>query len=228
MVVVPNGGSDFLYVPSHDPHVVQTLARLLQSREEFGPIFVARRYGPVPGTLPLDVVHMEMRSGDRTPDLVVSFAWDAEATVLGMPGTEFSSTPGARGMHGSFSPRDVQTTLVAAGPHFRRGFHDTLPSGNVDVAPTMARLLGLRLPAADGRILEEALVTGPSLGAFVEETLLTTSTSADGLRMQLPTSPDGRAVDPSATRYRVEMQSKTLRWGGRSATYVDWARAVRY
>ncbi len=228
VVVVPNGGSDSLHVPSHDPHVVQTLVRFLQSRQEFGPIFVARRYGSLPGTLPLDLIRVEPRSGERTPDVLVSFAWDAQAMVLGMPGTEWSSPSEARGMHGTFSPRDVHGTLVAAGPHFRRGFHDTLPSGNVDVAPTVAKLLGLRLPAADGRVLEEAVVDGPTLGSFVEETQLTTSSSADGLRMLLPTSPDGRAVDPSVTRYRIELQSKTLRWGGRSATYVDWARAVRY
>ena len=228
VVVVTNGGSDWLQVPSHDPHTVQTLVRFLQSREEVGPIFVARRYGPLPGTLPLERIRGEMRSSERTPDIVVSYAWDADAVVLGMPGTELTSPSGARGMHGSLSPRDVHNALVAAGPHFRRGFHDTLPSGNVDVAPTVARLLGLRLPAADGRVLEEALVDGPTLQSFVEETLLTTSSSAEGLHMVLPTSPDGRALDPSVTRYRIEVQSKTLRWAGRSATYLDWARAVRY
>lgn len=228
VVVASNGGSEYLYVPSHDLRVVGTLVRYLQSREEFGPIFTSRRYGSLPGTLPLDLIRAEGPSGQRTPDVVVSFAWDGEASVLGIPGTEWSSPSGNRGMHGTFSPRDVHTTLFAAGPHFRRGFHDTLPTGNVDVAPTVARLFGLRLPAADGRVLEEALVNGPSLASFVEETQLTTSSSADGLRMLLPTSPDGRLLDPSATRYRVELQIKTLRWEGRSATYLDWARAVRY
>ncbi len=159
---------------------------------------------------------------------MVSFGWNAEATVLEMPGTELSSPSGNRGMHGTFSPRDVHNILIAAGPHFRRGFHDTLPSGNVDVAPTVARLFGLKLPAAEGRVLEEALVDGPSLGSFVEETYLLTSPSAVGLRMLFPTSPEGQLVDPSVRSYRIELQSKTLRWSGRSATYVDWARAVRY
>jgi arylsulfatase A-like enzyme len=227
VVVVANGGSEYLHVPSRDPQVVLTLVRFLQSREEYGPLFVARRYGEVPGTLQLDALRLETRSGARAPDVVASFAFDAEALVQGMPGTEFASGTGNRGMHGSFSPRDVHNTLVAAGPHFRQGFHDTLPTGNVDLAPTMARLLGLSLPGAEGRVLEEALLEGLPLERFVEETHLTTSSSADGLRMLLPTDPDGRAQDVQRTRYRIELQTKTLRWNGMSATYLDWARAVR-
>ena len=227
VVVVANGGSEYLYVPSRDPQVVRTLLRFLQSREEYGALFLARRYGDVPGTLPLDAIHLETRSGARAPDVVVSFAFDAEAQVQGVAGTEFNSLPANRGMHGSFSPRDVHNTLVASGPHFRKGFHDTLPTGNVDVAPTVARLLGLPLPDAQGRVLEEALLEGLSLERFVVESTLQTSTTVEGLRLLLPTDPDGHAVDAQRTRYRVELKRKTLRWEGKSATYVDWARAVR-
>ncbi len=227
VVVVADGGSEYLHVPSRDPKVVQALVHFLQTREEYGPIFVARRYGSLPGTLPLDAIRGETRSGERTPDVVVSFAFDAEAVVQGLPGTELSGSPGNRGMHGSFSPIDVHNTLIAAGPHFRRGFRDTLPSGNVDIAPTVARLLGLRLEGAEGRVLEEALADGRPFSRYVEETHLTTSSTVDALRMRLPTDPDGRMVDPRRSHYRIELQKKTLRWEGQSATYFDWARAVR-
>jgi arylsulfatase A-like enzyme len=228
VVVVVNGGSEYVHVPSRDPEVVRALVRFLQSREEYGPIFVARRYGNLPGTLPLDAVRAESLSGERAPDIVISFSWNSEAEVLGTRGTELSSVANDRGMHGSSSPADVHNTLIAAGPHFRKGFHDTLPTGNVDVAPTAARLLGLRLPQADGRVLEEALVDGPRLADYVLETELLTSTPATELRMLLPTDPDGRAVDSGPTRYRIELRIKTLRARGRTATYLDWARAIRY
>jgi arylsulfatase A-like enzyme len=192
VVVVINGGSENLHVPSRDPEVVRTLVRFLQAREEFGPVFVARRYGEIAGTLPLDAIQVETRSGERTPDLIVSFAWDAEAEVQGMKGTELATVQGYRGHHGSFSSRDVHNTLIAAGPHFRRGIHDTLPTGNVDVAPTVARLLGLQLPGADGRVLEEALIDGLPLDAYAVEARLRTSSTAGGLKMLLPTDPDGR------------------------------------
>ena len=227
VVVVVNGGSEYVHVPSRDPEAVRLLVRFLQSREEYGPIFVARRYGELPGTLPLDAVRAETPSGERAPDILVSFSWNAEAEVLATKGTELSSVANDRGMHGSSSPADVHNTLIAAGPHFRKGFRDTLPSGNVDIAPTVSRLLGLKLPRADGRVLEEALVGGPPLADFFLETRLRTSTVATGLRMLLPTDPNGRAVDPGPTRYRVELQTKTLRSDGTTATYLDWARAVR-
>ncbi len=52
----------------------------------------------------------------------------------------------------------MHNTLVAAGPDFREGLASELPSGNIDVAPTILKILNLT-PAApvDGRVLWEAL-----------------------------------------------------------------------
>jgi hypothetical protein len=92
-------------------------------------------------------------SADRNPDIVVALTYDETVEIQGFPGIEFSSFAGSRGMHGSFSPIDVHNTLVASGPHFKRAHTSHLPSGNVDVAPTIAHVLGLALPEADGRVL---------------------------------------------------------------------------
>ena len=56
--------------------------------------------------------------------------------------------------------------LVAAGPDLKAGFINELPTGNADLAPTILHILGVA-PACpmDGRILEEALVTGSSAEA---------------------------------------------------------------
>jgi arylsulfatase A-like enzyme len=57
---------------------------------------------------------------------------------------------------------DVHNTLIAAGPDFRRAMMDDLPSGNIDLAPTVLHLLGLESPHKfDGRVLSEAM-TGES------------------------------------------------------------------
>jgi hypothetical protein len=53
--------------------------------------------------------------------------------------------------------------MAAVGPSFKKAFVDAMPVGNVDVHPTMARIL--RLPSEPrgtlrGRVLEEALVDG--------------------------------------------------------------------
>jgi hypothetical protein len=78
---------------------------------------------------------------------------------LGSP-TSFTT---GMGMHGAAGVREIHNFGAAIGPEFKRGFGDQNPTGNVDIAPTIARLLGL-LPnvgpgsvVPGGRVLTEAL-----------------------------------------------------------------------
>ena len=226
LVVVANGGSDYLYQPDHDPERIRMAVRFLQSHEEYGAIFVDERYGDIPGTLPLSRVRLENMEG-RNPDIVVGYAFDENAVIQGMPGIEFEgvSSSSNHGMHGSFSPRDVHNTLLASGPDFAERYTDTLPSGNVDVAPTIAKIFGLDLPQADGRPLLEAL-RGRShvdAGAYaIKPQTITPTTPATGLSIQ---SPVGTAT--GATNYSFDLRIKELRYGGKAWTYFDSAKAVR-
>ena len=69
-----------------------------------------------------------------------------------------------QGTHASLSRYDMHNTLIAAGPDFRVGWRDELPSGNVDLAPTIAHLLGLpEVPKMDGRVLKEAFADYPAM-----------------------------------------------------------------
>ena len=160
-MIAANGGSEYYYVLDHTPATVAALVRALQERRAYGAIFVRSNYGAIPGTLPLSAINAEGgQSSPPTPDLIVSFDWDDAAVAGGnaaVPGTEYASAQRYRGMHGSFSPRDVHNVLIAHGPHFKSGFQDRLPSSNVDVAPTVAQLLALPFKAPDGRVLVEAL-----------------------------------------------------------------------
>ena len=225
-VVASNGGSDYLYQPEHDPERVLAAVRFLQSREEFGAIFVDERYGDLPGTLPLAMVHLENAEG-RNPDIVVGYSFDENAVVQGVGGIEFVGVSGTinRGMHGSFSPTDVHNTLIASGPDFREAFTDRLPSGNVDVAPTIATILGLALPQADGRPLLEAL-TGKGhiepAAYWVTTKTIRPSAAATGLSIRSPLG-----VETGKSTYTFEMQIKELRQGTSSQTYFDFARAER-
>src|SRR5262249_33830692 len=72
VVIAMNGGSDYLYVPSHDAELVKKVVRFLQSREEYGAVFVSARYGDVPGTIPLETIRAANTAG-RNPDIIVSF-----------------------------------------------------------------------------------------------------------------------------------------------------------
>ena len=227
IVVAANGGSEYLYVPDHDAATVSRAVAFLQSREEIGPIFVASRYGEIAGTLPLAAVRLEDGAG-RNPDVVASYAFDETVSVAGFPGITFESMLAGRGMHGSFSPVDVHNTLVASGPDFKRGMRDTLPAGNVDVAPTVAHLLGVRF-RAEGRVLLEALARdGADPASYtVSEADVIPARPMTGLIMRLPTSPSGADVDASATSYTVQLHTKTVTGPGRSDTYFEWARALR-
>jgi arylsulfatase A-like enzyme len=230
IIVAVNGGSDYLYVPDHDPAIVARAVRVLQERSEVGAIFVDDRY-PLAGTLPLSAIHARHADGDN-PDVIFSYSFAADAVVEHTPGTEFGGMlNGAsyRGMHGSFSPRDVHNVLLAAGPDFRAGFRDPLPTGNVDVAPTVARILGLRLPHAQGRVLLEALAHGALPGDYqVEPRVIRPATPATGLTVRLPTSPDGRAIAPGVTTYTFELRTRVMTYAGQASMYFDEASAIRH
>ena len=225
-VVVSNGGSDYLYHPDHDPERIRMAVRFLQSHEEYGAIFVDERYGDIPGTLPLSRVRLENMEG-RNPDIVVGYTFDENAVIQGMPGIEFEGVAGSsnHGMHGSFSPRDVHNTLLAAGPDFAETYTDDLPSGNVDVAPTIAKIFGLDLPQADGRPLLEALRGRAHVDASayaVKPQTINPASAATGLAVQ---SPLGAAT--GATSYSFDLRIKELHYGDKTYTYFDWAKAVR-
>jgi predicted AlkP superfamily pyrophosphatase or phosphodiesterase len=230
LVIAVNGGSDYLYVPDHDPATVRKAVAFLQSRSEIGAIFVDSRYGQVPGTLPLSLIRAENAAG-RSPDIIASYDFDEDAEINGMKGTEYAGAllnTSYRGMHGSFSGRDVHATLIAYGPDFRERFKDPLPSGNVDVAPTVARILGLSLPGADGRPLLEAMRNGPAAGEFhVSLSTIEPKSAASGVVVKLPTDPDGKDVDTGKTSYTIRLQTKSVTFQGRAYHYFDRAKAVR-
>jgi hypothetical protein len=76
------------------------------------------------------------------------------------------------GAHGSLSKYDMGNTLVAAGPDFKSGFVNKLPSANSDVAPTVAKILNLPADSMQGRVLTEALRDAPSTDSESPQTTI--------------------------------------------------------
>jgi hypothetical protein len=162
----------------------------------------------------------------RNPDIIVSYDYDENAVIQGFKGIEFESMFNLRGMHGSFSPIDVRSTLIAYGPDFKKGYRDKLPTGNIDVAPTVARILNLNLPDADGRPLVEALVnTSESVSGPVAECIY--SDRVSGLTMRLPTDPDGRDIDSTKSTYYIKLCTKKVTYNNKTYIYFDYAKGVR-
>ena len=148
------GGTVFLHVAEHDPETIRRLVGFLQGTDFAGVIFTR---DALPGTFTLKDAHID---SPDAPDIAVAMRWNDDRNATGFLGavvSDGSRKPG-QGTHSSLSRYDLHNTLIAAGPDFRQGWRDELPSGNVDVAPTIAHLLGLKdLPKMDGRVLTESL-----------------------------------------------------------------------
>jgi arylsulfatase A-like enzyme len=156
ILVVENGGSVFLYVTGHDRSLVQDLVQYLQMQPFSGVLFT--REG-LEGTFRLEEGRI---ASPEAPDVVLTFRWKANRNANGAPGLLYSdeSKYGAgQGMHASLSPFDVHSTAVMVGPDFRRDWVDDLPTGNIDVAPTVCWILGVEPEQRlAGRVLREAMV----------------------------------------------------------------------
>jgi arylsulfatase A-like enzyme len=230
IVVAANGGSDYFYIPSHDVTTVQNLVRFLQTRKEYGAIFVDSRYGSIAGTLTMAQINLEnaTRQNNGQPDVVVTFAWDNTVSVQGLPGITYESAGGQRGMHGSFGIADVHNTLIANGPAFRTATTINNPTGNVDVAPTVAWILGTSMPQADGRVIYEALAAAPGAATPTVTPSTVSSATQAGLQFEQPNDLTGATKDLTLTgSYSINLAVKDLTVGGRTWRYFDYARAIR-
>jgi arylsulfatase A-like enzyme len=153
-----------IYVKNHDANRIRHIVERLQATDWVGAIFTrpAQRgesQGAVPGTLSFDLARW---NHPRAADILVAANWTDAANQYGYAGvsTLKDDEPGG---HGNSSPYDVHNTFIAAGPDIKSGVVSEVPSGNVDFAPTLCFLNGLRPPdSMDGRVLSELLRGGPA------------------------------------------------------------------
>src|SRR5213080_407922 len=154
-MLVGNGGSVLFYVIGHDVMVTRRLVEFLQQSDFAGVIFT--KHG-LPGTFHLNDAKID---NPHAPDVVMAFRWNDSKNQFGTPGmidADWQREAG-KGTHATLSRFDMHNTLVAAGPDFRRAETDNLPTGNVDLAPTILHILGIKAPQEmDGRVLSEAMV----------------------------------------------------------------------
>jgi arylsulfatase A-like enzyme len=154
IMLAGNGGSVLFYVIGQDETLTRRLIEFLQQSDFAGVIFTRK---PLQGTF---VIEQAMIQNDHAPDVVMAFRWNDLKNQFGVPGmidADWQRAAG-KGTHATLSRFDMHNTLIAAGPDFRRGEADDLPSGNIDLAPTILRILGITsLRQLDGRILSEAM-----------------------------------------------------------------------
>jgi arylsulfatase A-like enzyme len=171
IMLVGNGGSVLFYVAGHEAMVTRRLVEFLQQSDFAGVIFSKQG---LPGTFHLDDAKID---NAHVPDIVMAFRWNDSKNQFGTPGmidADWQRAAG-EGTHATLSRFDMHNTLVAAGPDFRRGQTDDLPTGNVDLAPTILHILGIKAAQGmDGRVLCEAMVNAdqvPAGGKTEEKTI---------------------------------------------------------
>jgi arylsulfatase A-like enzyme len=178
-IVVAEGAVYFRGGAGADAARSAAIVAALQKRPEIGAIFTrpAGRgvEGSVAGTLSYDVVHW---NHPRAGEILVASNWSDAANAAGVRGT--STDNGVAG-HGTSSPFDVHATLVAAGPAFKERTTSDVPTGNLDLAPTLLRLLGMPVvPTMTGRVIEEGLRGGPEPASIRPEPSTAVAATADG------------------------------------------------
>ncbi len=168
VLVIGLGGSASLYVFGRETSVIHRLVEALQTSDYAGVIFSRL---PMEGTFPLNQVGIG--TTNHAPDIVVSFRWNADKNSAGAPGMLTAMDGGVgKGTHGSLSRFDMNNTLIAAGPDFKKGHMSRVPSGNIDLVPTILWLLGVEAPVGlDGRVLGEALAGDQPAAEVVERTV---------------------------------------------------------
>jgi arylsulfatase A-like enzyme len=154
IMMVGNGGTVLFYVMQQDARITQRLVDFLQQSDFAGVVFTKKR---MDGTFTLRYGQIE---NETAPDVVMAFRWSDSKNPFGVAGmidADWQRAAG-KGTHATLSRFDMHNTLIAAGPDFRRGEMDDLPSGNVDLAPTILKILGIGPPSPmDGRVLSEAM-----------------------------------------------------------------------
>jgi arylsulfatase A-like enzyme len=193
LIIAANGGSDLLYVPSKSIDVVRQTIAILTQLDYVGGIFVDDSYCPAttdcPGALPMTAIGLIGSSHVPRPAIVVTYKVFYKTSGNLQTAAQISDTTlqEGQGMHGGFGRDQTFNNMAAIGPDFKSGFVDDSPMGNIDIAPTLAKILGLEMPSTGtlkGRILQEALANGIGTKSGEVKTLISAPTD-QGIRTVL-------------------------------------------
>lgn len=116
--------------------------------------------GAVAGTLDRALLSAEH---ERSPELYFVLRARDDVDKYGLEGTclHDNDLDNGAGIHGGLHPKELNNLLLARGAMFREGLRFELPSGIVDIAPTLLAGLGLAAPGGmHGRVLRSALAAG--------------------------------------------------------------------
>jgi len=148
---VAQGGSAFIYIlnAGNKPDVAAKLKDRFGKLEGVTGVVEPTSFGKLGLPRP--------EADGESPDLVL-LTGPGYSFAEQVSGDTVASAGGLKGSHGHDpAPGYMHALFIAAGAGIKPGVKLDLIQ-NVDVAPTIARLMGLALPDVDGRVLDEILV----------------------------------------------------------------------
>jgi len=196
VIVAANGGSDLVYLPKGERTMAARVVAALLKQDYVSGLFIDDSLGRFPGTLPLSAINLKGSALTPIPTIAVNFrtfSTGCEQPLLCTVEVGDTLLQQGQGMHGSFSRADTMNFMAAIGPDFKAGFVSDAPVSNADIGLTMAKLLGLALPAKGqlvGRVITEALRGGAPVNST--KALLRSEPSETGLRTVLQYQTVGR------------------------------------
>jgi arylsulfatase A-like enzyme len=167
VVVASNGGSDLIYLPQKNAKALAgDVVKFLTTQDYVAAIFVNDKLGKFPGALAMSDVNLMGSAKTPVPSIYVSFrsfAQECDNPLQCTVGVHDTALATGQGSHGSLSRAETRNFMAAIGPDFKAGYADAAPISNADIAPTLAHLAGVTLPAKGkltGRVITEALAGG--------------------------------------------------------------------
>jgi len=171
VVVVPNGGADLIYLPKDNAkETAGDIVKFLTTQDYVAAIFVNDTLGKFPGALSMSDVNLMGSARTPQPSIYVSFrsfAGGCPGQLQCAVGVHDTNLATGQGSHGSLSRAETRNFMAATGPDFKSGYADPVPVSNADIAPTLAHIAGIELPAKGklkGRVIAEALRGGSEPG----------------------------------------------------------------
>ena len=181
--------SDYIYAAPGQPEPstaeLAPLVTWLLAQPWRGAVLAGRPdLAALPGVFGLETVWNSAMT-PRRPLLAVSPRWTDAVNEFGVPGEVLSLTTQSalRSSHGSASPYDLHAVHIGYGPSFRSGVASSLPTGAVDLLPTLLTLLSIPAQGPfDGRVLWEGLqhAGGEPAEAVDERIYPANATESDG------------------------------------------------
>jgi hypothetical protein len=193
LIIVANGGSDLLYVPSKSTEIVRQTVGILTQLDYVGGIFVDDAFCPAasdcPGALPMSSVGLIGNSRVPRPAIIVTYKvfYKTPGDLQSAAQVSDTTLQEGQGMHGGFGRDQTFNNMAAIGPDFKSSFVDEAPMGNIDIVPTLAKILGIEIPSVGslkGRVLQEALASGQDTKPDEVKTMVSAPTQ-NGMRTVL-------------------------------------------